>query len=69
MTSERFNVPDVSCSHCKNAIETAVKPLNGVVEADVDIDAKVVEVAYDDAVIDRTSVVRAIESAGYPVSA
>jgi len=68
VTSEKFNVPDVSCGHCKSAIETALRPLNGVQEADVDIDAKSVAVAYDDAVIDRAAVVRAIESAGYAVA-
>jgi len=61
-------VPDVSCGHCKSAIETALRPLNGVEEADVDIDDKTVSVSYDDAVIDRAGVVRAIESAGYAVA-
>ncbi len=68
MTRERFNVPAVSCGHCKSAIETALRPLNGVAEADVDIDGRSVAVAYDESVVDRTTVVRAIESAGYPVA-
>jgi copper chaperone len=68
MTRERFNVPDVSCGHCKSAIETALQPLNGVSEADVDIEGKSVAVAYDEAIVDRTAVVRAIESAGYAVA-
>lgn len=68
MTQERFNVPDVSCGHCKSAIETALRPLNGVEQADVDVEAKSVSVAFDDAVIDRAAVVRAIESAGYAVA-
>ena len=67
MTRESFNVPDVSCGHCKSAIETALQPLNGVQEATVDVEAKSVAVAYDEAVTDRASVVRAIESAGYAV--
>ena len=65
---ETFNVPDVSCGHCKSAIEQALVPLAGVQEAHVDIEAKNVDVAYDDAVIDRTGVVRAIEAAGYDVA-
>jgi copper chaperone len=68
MTRERFNVPEVSCGHCKDAIETALKPLNGVAEADVDIDGKSVAVAYDESIVDRATVVRAIESAGYAVA-
>lgn len=65
---ERFNVPDVSCGHCKSAIEQALAPLPGVQEAEVDIQSKNVDVAYDDSVIDRTGVVRAIEAAGYDVA-
>ena len=68
MTRERFNVPEVSCGHCKSAIEGALHPLNGVAEADVDIEGKSVAVAYDESVIDRAAVVRAIESAGYAVA-
>ena len=66
---ETFKVPDVHCDHCKSAIEGTLQPLNGVEEASVDLDAKLVTVDYDDAVVDRVSVVRAIESTGYPVSA
>ena len=68
MTRENFNVPEVSCGHCKSAIETALRPLNGVEEAEVDIEGRSVAVAYDDAVTDRAAVVRAIESAGYAVA-
>ena len=68
VTSENFNVPEVSCGHCKSAIETALRPLNGVEQAEVDVEGKTVAVAYDDGVIDRTAVVRAIESAGYAVA-
>lgn len=63
-----FSVPGVSCGHCKSSIETALQPLPGVQEAQVDLASKAVEVVYDDTVIDRTAVVRAIESAGYDVA-
>lgn len=65
---ESFNVPEVSCGHCKTSIESGLQPLEGVERADVDIDSKSVEVVYDDAVIDRTGVVRAIEATGYSVA-
>lgn len=65
---ETFKVPDVSCGHCKSAIEGALVPLAGVRGAQVDIDAKKVDVEYDDGVIDRTGVVRAIEASGYDVA-
>ena len=65
---ETFRVPEVSCGHYKSSIETALQPLNGVAQAEVDIDAKLVSVDFDDAVVDRAAVVRAIESAGYQVA-
>jgi copper chaperone len=66
---ETFNVPDVHCDHCKSTIEGSLRPLEGIQRADVDVDGRSVTVDYDGSVIDRTSVLRAIESAGYPVSA
>jgi copper chaperone len=68
MTQESFNVPDVSCGHCKSAIETALQPLNGVEQAAVDIEGKTVSVSFDESITDRATVVRTIESAGYPVA-
>ncbi|HJR46500.1 MAG TPA: cation transporter [Actinomycetota bacterium] len=65
---ETFRVPDVSCGHCKSSIETALHPLNGIEKADVDLEAKAVLVDFDEGVVDRATVVRAIESAGYPVA-
>ena len=68
MTTERFNVPEVSCAHCKTTIEGALLPLNGVETAEVDLDGRTVNVSFDEAVVDRTSVVRAIEASGYSVA-
>jgi copper chaperone len=68
MTTERFNVPEVSCAHCKSTIEGALLPLNGIETAEVDIEAKTVSVSFDQGVVDRTSVVRAIEASGYAVA-
>ena len=63
-----FNVPEVSCDHCKASIEGALQPLPGVRGALVDIAAKQVAVDFDESVTDRAAVVRAIESAGYDVA-
>ena len=68
MTTEQFNVPEVSCGHCKSTIEEALVPLTGIERAEVDIDGKTVRVSFDETVVDRTSVVRAIEASGYAVA-
>ena len=65
---ENFNVPDVSCGHCKSSIETALGPVPGIREAIVDISTKQVVVDFDEAITDRATVVRTIESAGYDVA-
>lgn len=61
-----LNVPDISCGHCKTAIEGAVGEL-GVERVEVTIDAKTVDVAYGDD-IDRDAIVAAIEEQGYVVA-
>ena len=62
-----LNVPDVSCSHCKTAIENAVSGLAGVDRVEVDIDGKSVAVYLDDdGDLDAVKAVMADE--GYPVA-
>lgn len=65
---ETFKVPDVSCAHCKSAIEGALTPITGVEQADVDVEAKSAVVTYDPASVERSTLVDAIEEAGYPVA-
>ena len=64
---ETFSVPDVSCGHCKSAIESTLRPLDGVAQAAVDVDAKTVTVQYDDAAVSRERLVAELDEAGYPV--
>ncbi len=39
-----YDVPAISCGHCKDAIEGAGRPLDGVDAVPVDIDARTVTV-------------------------
>jgi copper chaperone len=65
---QTFNVPEVSCAHCKTSIEGALKPLDGVSDAAVDIEGKVVTIDFDDSVVARDKLVQAIHEAGYEVA-
>ncbi len=58
-----FDVPDVSCEHCVNAITGSVGPLPGVESVDVDLENKRVSVVGGD----REKIVAAIEDAGYDI--
>ena len=61
-----YAVPDISCGHCKSAIEGEVGKIDTVDRVEVDIDARsvTVEGAATDAEIHA-----AIEEAGYEVAA
>jgi copper chaperone len=63
-----FQVPEVHCAHCKSSIEGALNPLEGVNEAKVDIDTKVVTVDFDPGVVPQDKLVEAINGAGYDVA-
>lgn len=67
MTNVTLNVPDISCGHCKSAIEGAVAEIEGVSNVEVAIDARTVAVAYDDSVA-MDAIVEAIEGQGYEVA-
>lgn len=70
MTATRhlvLNVPDVSCNHCKMAIEGAVSGLAGVDRVEVEIESKSVAVYLDDAG-DIGAVRAAIEGEGYAIA-
>ena len=69
MTQVTLNVPDISCGHCKMSIEGAVNGLSGIKSAVVDIEARTVAIAFDDAAQTLETVVNAIEEQGYDVAA
>ena len=69
MTEKTFNVPDMSCGHCKAAIEGELNKLSGVEAASADIEKGIVEVAYDESRVGNEQLVEAIEEAGYTVAA
>jgi copper chaperone len=65
MTSRVFDVPDISCDHCKRAIEEAVTAIPDVDSVIVTVDRRVVEVA---GVASDDAVIAAIQLAGYEVA-
>ena len=69
MTEKTFNVPDMSCGHCKAAVEGGLNELPGVERADADIARGTVEVSYDEGTVSLEDLKGAIEEAGYTVAA
>ena len=66
MSRITYNVPDISCEHCKQAIEGEVSQLQGVATVDVDVQAKTVTITGE---LDERAIVAAIDEAGYEVAA
>ena len=58
-----YEVPDVSCGHCKTAISAEVLQVPGVESVEVDLEAKRVTVAGSE--LDDAAVREAISEAGY----
>jgi copper chaperone len=67
MSTRTLNVPEISCGHCKSAIEAAVAPLEGVDRVEVSIATKKVDLDYDGTDETLTAIVTAIEDVGYEV--
>jgi len=69
MTDKRFNVPDMSCGHCKAAVEDELNKLPGVQKADANIERGTVEISYDEEKVATDDLKGVIEEAGYTVAA
>lgn len=59
-----YTVPDISCDHCKRAIEDHVTAIDGVGTVTVDIDNKTVTITGGDA----GAIEAAIADAGYTIT-
>jgi copper chaperone len=69
MTDTTFNVSDMSCGHCKAAVEGELNRLSGVESSNADIEKGAVEVRYDESRVGTEQLIKAIEEAGYTVAA
>jgi copper chaperone len=69
MTEKTLRVPDMSCGHCKAAVEGELNRLSGVERANADIEKGTVEVSYDEDKVTTEDLKGAIEEAGYTVAA
>ncbi len=63
-----LDVPAISCSHCKMAIERAVSRVEGVQNVVVDVGARSVAIDYDADQISLDALEGAIGDEGYEVA-
>jgi copper chaperone len=69
MIEKTFNVADMSCGHCKAAVEAGLNELPGVERANADVARGTVEISYDEGTLTTKDLEGAIEQAGYTVAA
>jgi copper chaperone len=69
MIAKTYKVPDVSCSHCKRAIESALGAIEGVQKVEVDVEKKTVDLKFDETTVTEAAVLDALSQEGYPAAA
>ena len=62
----KFTVPEISCGHCKETIESTINSLKNVEAVNVDIDQKSVEVRSSSD-LDLSLVSNMLDEQGYTV--
>jgi copper chaperone len=68
MAQTTLNVPDISCEHCEHTITEALSPVAGVHSVKVDIPAKLVQVEYDEGVVNVDKMKDILQEEEYPVA-
>jgi copper chaperone len=65
--TETISVPEIHCDHCKQSIEGALAPVEGVSSAVVDIPGATVQVSFEESRVSLADLVSVIEEQGYEV--
>jgi len=69
MKETTLKVPDMSCGHCKAAVESELNKLSGVEHSEANPDKGTVDIVYDEGSVSTAQLKTAIEEAGYTVAA
>jgi len=65
---ERYHISGMTCSACSSHVEKAVRKLNGIEKASVNLLTETMEVSYDGAKLTGDEITAAVEKAGYGAS-
>jgi len=60
-----FQVEGMTCGGCAANVESAIKGVNGVKQADVDLETKTARVSFDRDKVDRKDLAEAVKKAGF----
>ena len=67
MDKQTFSIPNISCGHCVNTIQTELGDLDGVLMVEGDAEKKEVTVEWDDPATGE-KIKAALEEINYPIS-
>ena len=67
METLNLSIEGMSCNHCKMAVEQALKTLQGVAAAEVDLKGKSAKVFFDPGKVKPAQLKAVIVEAGYEV--
>ena len=62
----KFKVPEISCGHCKQTIESSIGSLEYIQKVNVDIESKLVSIDSDQ-VVDLSDIEQLLDDQGYSV--
>jgi mercuric ion binding protein len=64
----KFAVSNMTCALCPITVRTAMERVAGVISVDIDPDAAVAEVRYEDSQTSPAAIAQASTDAGYPAA-
>lgn len=64
-----LSINGMTCGHCRQKAEDALKAVDGVWAVAVDLEAASAEVDFDDKRTDAAALIAAVEAAGYKATA
>jgi Cu+-exporting ATPase len=65
MKSKKFKITGMTCASCSNAVDRAIKKLDGVTEHNVNLVTELMTVTFDENKLTEADLIKAVEKAGY----
>ncbi|KMM36345.1 copper chaperone CopZ [Guptibacillus hwajinpoensis] len=67
MEQTTLKIDGMTCGHCKSAVTTALKELEGVSGVEVNLEEGTATVSYDDSSVSVSAMNEAVEEQGYDI--
>lgn len=61
-----YITPDITCGHCVSKVQDALRQLGGVLDVHANVETRMVDVAFDPAVVSPDRIQQVLAEAGYP---